>query len=81
LASKAQTDETDWQALSLAAFEAECNNPADAIYDDWRTLYHATNRRQLALIVVDLDYDRDNQHHLRYTFILKFSYNYVRSFA
>jgi hypothetical protein len=39
LASKAQTDEADWQALSIAAFEADWDNPADAIYDDWRIHY------------------------------------------
>jgi hypothetical protein len=33
------TDETDWQKLSLAAFEQEWDNPDDAIYDNWRELY------------------------------------------
>lgn len=32
-------DHSDWQALGLAAFEAEWNNPEDAIYDNWRDLY------------------------------------------
>lgn len=32
-------DEADWQNLSLAAFEADWNNPEDAIYDNWRELY------------------------------------------
>ncbi len=31
--------ETDWQAMSLSAFEADWDNPEDAIYDDWRTRY------------------------------------------
>jgi hypothetical protein len=29
----------DWQALGLAAFEAEWDNPDDAIYDNWRQAY------------------------------------------
>ena len=32
-------DEADWQRLSLSAFEAEWDNPDDAIYDNWRELY------------------------------------------
>jgi len=32
-------DEADWQHLSLSAFEADWDNPEDAIYDDWRELY------------------------------------------
>ena len=32
-------ESADWQSLGLKAFEAEWDNPSDAIYDDWRTLY------------------------------------------
>lgn len=32
-------DEMDWQAMSLAAFEKDWDNPDDAIYDNWRELY------------------------------------------
>ena len=32
-------DEADWQHLSLSAFEADWDNPEDAIYDNWRALY------------------------------------------
>ena len=32
-------DEADWQHLSLSAFEADWDNPDDAIYDNWRELY------------------------------------------
>lgn len=32
-------DEADWQHLSLAAFDADWDNPDDAIYDNWRELY------------------------------------------
>jgi hypothetical protein len=29
----------DWQAAGMARLEQEWDNPEDAIYDDWRTLY------------------------------------------
>lgn len=32
-------DDTDWQHLSLSAFEADWDNEEDAIYDSWRTAY------------------------------------------
>ena len=32
-------DELDWQAMSLAAFDKDWDNPDDAIYDNWRELY------------------------------------------
>ncbi len=32
-------DEADWQLISLSAFEADWDNPEDAIYDNWRELY------------------------------------------
>jgi hypothetical protein len=32
-------DETDWQDLSLEAFERDWDNSDDAIYDNWRELY------------------------------------------
>jgi hypothetical protein len=32
-------DDADWQHLSLSAFEADWENPEDAIYDNWRELY------------------------------------------
>ena len=38
----AETDgneESAWQLMSLSAFEAEWDNPEDAIYDDWRAHY------------------------------------------
>ena len=31
-------ESTDWQSLGLSAFEAEWDNPSDAIYDDRRSL-------------------------------------------
>jgi len=38
-AANEHADDTDWQALSLSAFEAEWDNPEDAIYDNWRQHY------------------------------------------
>ncbi len=32
-------EDADWQSLGLKAFEAEWDNPDDAVYDDWRLLY------------------------------------------
>lgn len=32
-------DRADWQALGLAAFEKDWDNPEDAIYDEWRIHY------------------------------------------
>ncbi len=32
-------DTADWVALSLASFERDCDNPEDAVYDNWRELY------------------------------------------
>jgi hypothetical protein len=32
-------DAADWQSLGLKMFEADWDNPDDAIYDDWRSLY------------------------------------------
>ena len=37
-------DESDWQALSLSAFEKDWDNPDDAIYDNWRELYDVPAR-------------------------------------
>ena len=37
-------DEMDWQQLSLTAFEADWDNPDDAIYDNWRELYNVPAR-------------------------------------
>ncbi|MBK8902324.1 MAG: hypothetical protein IPM53_14145 [Anaerolineaceae bacterium] len=32
-------EELDWQKLSLSSFNADWDNPEDAIYDNWRELY------------------------------------------
>ncbi|MGB0387349.1 MAG: hypothetical protein ACPGWR_21220 [Ardenticatenaceae bacterium] len=32
-------EKEDWQALGISAFEADWDNPEDAIYDDWRKHY------------------------------------------
>ena len=37
--SEDEEDEIDWQAMGMAAFERDWDNPADAIYDNWRELY------------------------------------------
>ncbi|MCB8984238.1 MAG: hypothetical protein H6659_10470 [Ardenticatenaceae bacterium] len=37
-------DETDWQALSLTAFESDWDNPDDAVYDNWRELFDVSAR-------------------------------------
>jgi len=37
-------DEMDWQQLSLTAFEADWDNPDDAVYDNWRELYNVPAR-------------------------------------
>ncbi len=37
-------DEADWSNLGLMAFEAEWDNPEDAIYDNWRELYAVSAR-------------------------------------
>jgi hypothetical protein len=37
-------DESDWQQLSLSAFEKEWDNEEDAIYDNWRELYGVSAR-------------------------------------
>lgn len=37
--AKESDEESDWQALSISAFEKEWNNEEDAIYDTWRTIY------------------------------------------
>ena len=37
-------DESDWQQLSLSAFEKEWYNEDDAIYDNWRELYGVSAR-------------------------------------
>lgn len=29
----------DWRAAGMARLEDEWDNPADAVYDDWRSLY------------------------------------------
>jgi hypothetical protein len=34
-----EQDEADWQALSLASFHKDWDNPDDAIYDQWREHY------------------------------------------
>ncbi|MBI4675328.1 MAG: hypothetical protein HY741_27100 [Chloroflexi bacterium] len=39
LAAASETDRADWQALGLAAFEREWDNPEDAVYDQWREHY------------------------------------------
>lgn len=42
--AKESDEESDWQALSLSAFEKEWNNEEDAIYDNWRALYGVPTR-------------------------------------
>ncbi len=37
-------DESDWQQMSLSAFEKEWDNEEDAIYDNWRELYGVSAR-------------------------------------
>ncbi|MGB4872682.1 MAG: hypothetical protein WBP47_21715 [Candidatus Promineifilaceae bacterium] len=37
-------DETDWQVLSLTAFESDWDNPDDAVYDNWRDLFDVPAR-------------------------------------
>lgn len=37
-------EESDWHALSLTAFDADWDNPEDAIYDNWRELYGIPER-------------------------------------
>lgn len=37
-------DESDWQAMSLASFIKDWDNPEDAIYDNWREIYGITAR-------------------------------------
>lgn len=37
-------DETDWQVLSLTAFESDWDNPDDAVYDNWRELFDVPAR-------------------------------------
>jgi hypothetical protein len=49
-------ESTDWQSLGLSAFEAEWDNPSDAIYDDWRSLY-LDRRLWLALGLQDTAID------------------------
>lgn len=39
LISDEAEDDADWQAMSLAAFEKDWDNPDDAIYDNWREAY------------------------------------------
>lgn len=39
IVSEDKEDDMDWQAMSLAAFERDWDNPEDAIYDNWRELY------------------------------------------
>jgi hypothetical protein len=34
-----RADAADWQVLGLSAFEAEWDNPEDAVYDRWREHY------------------------------------------
>lgn len=36
------SDEREWSALGLSAFEKAWDNPDDAIYDDWRKHYDVT---------------------------------------
>lgn len=42
--AKESDEESDWQALSLSAFEKEWNNEEDAIYDNWKALYGVPTR-------------------------------------
>lgn len=37
--AKEVDEESDWQGLSLSAFEKDWDNEDDAIYDNWRELY------------------------------------------
>jgi hypothetical protein len=34
-----EEEEEAWRALGMARLEEEWDNPQDAVYDDWRTLY------------------------------------------
>jgi len=33
------SDEANWSAMGLEAFQRDWDNPEDAIYDNWRELY------------------------------------------
>ncbi len=37
-------DESEWQQLSLKAFEEDWDNTEDAIYDNWKGLYGVSTR-------------------------------------
>lgn len=37
--ARESADDADWQTLGLSTFEAEWDNPEDAIYDNWREIY------------------------------------------
>ena len=36
--------EAEWTDIGMSRLEEEWNNPGDAIYDDWRTLYGVPSR-------------------------------------
>ncbi len=38
------SDEADWSAMSLDAFQRDWDNAEDAIYDNWRELYGVSAR-------------------------------------
>jgi len=42
--SRESDEEAEWQRVGLVAFERDWDNPDDAVYDDWRTLYDAPAR-------------------------------------
>jgi hypothetical protein len=44
LTSEEDADAIDWQALSLSTFEADWDNPEDAVYDQWREHYGVGSR-------------------------------------
>ena len=43
LASEGSED-ANWSAMSLDAFEQDWDNPEDAVYDNWKELYGAPAR-------------------------------------
>jgi len=38
------TDDQGWAELGTGRLEEEWNNPADAVYDDWKKLYGVESR-------------------------------------
>lgn len=43
-------DDTDWQQLSLSAFETDWDNEEDTIYDSWRTVYILNDWQRAGLL-------------------------------